>query len=128
MVLDFLVVLMTKNLSKQVCFYKDMLGLELIFDNRDAIGLGKDKRIFIVLREDKSENSHHLSEHKGPQIMTFKCQGDVDSYIEKIRRSGFNVRDTLKLPEYNTHYLFIEDYDGNEICLDFKLTVNQGLL
>jgi len=101
-----------------------MLELELIFDNQDAIGLGKDKRIFIVLREDKSEKSHHLSEHKGPQIMTFKCQGDVDLYIKKIRRSGFNVRDTLKLPEYNTHYLFVEDYDGNEICLDFKLTVN----
>ena len=121
MILDFLVVLMTKNLSSQLQFYKNVLDLELIFDNQDTIGFGKNNRIFLVLREDKSEDSHHLSEHKGPQIITFKCQGNVDEYIEKIKASGFKVRDTLKLPKYNAHYLFIEDFDGNEICLDFPL-------
>lgn len=125
MILDFLVVLMTKNLSKQVHFYKDILDLELLFDNQDTIGLGKGKRIFIVLREDKSEKSHHLSEHKGPQIITFKCQGEIDQYIEKIKSSGFKIRDTLKLPKYNIHYLFIEDFDSNEVCLDFPLNNNQ---
>ena len=93
MILTFLVVLMTKNLSRQVHFYKDILDLELIFDNQDTVGLGKDKRVFIVLREDNSEKSHHLSEHKGPQIITFKCQGDIDQYIKKIKNSGFKVRD-----------------------------------
>jgi catechol-2,3-dioxygenase len=121
MILDLLVVLMTQNLSRQVHFYKNILDLELIFDNQDTVGLGKNKRLFIVLREDTSENSHHSLEHKGPQIITFKCQGDVEQYIEKIKKSGFRVRDTLKLPKHNAHYLFIEDYDGNEICLDFPL-------
>jgi catechol 2,3-dioxygenase-like lactoylglutathione lyase family enzyme len=121
MILDFLVVLMTKNLSKQIDFYKDLLGLDLIFDNQSTIGLGKDNRLFIVLREDQAEESHHSAEHKGPQIITFKCQGNANQHIEKISRSGFMVRDAVKLPEYNTHYLFIEDYDGNEICLDFPL-------
>lgn len=121
MIFDFLVVLMTTNLSKQVQFYKDVLDLELIFDNQDTIGLGKNSRIFLVLREDKSEDSHHLSEHKGPQIITFKCKGDINEYIEKIKASGFKVRDTLKLPKHGTHYLFIEDFDGNEVCLDFPL-------
>lgn len=122
MILDFLVVLMTKNLSNQVQFYKDVLDLELTFDNQDTVGLGKNNRLFIVLREDKTKDSHHLSEHKGPQIITFKCQGNIDQYIEKIKKSGFKVRDTVKIPIHNTHYLFIEDYDGNEICLDFPLT------
>lgn len=121
MILDFLFVLMTKNLSNQVQFYKNVLDLELIFDNQDTIGFGKNNRLFLVLREDKSENSHHLSEHKGPQIITFKCQGDINEYIEKIKGSGFKVRDMLELPKHNTHYLFVEDFDGNEICLDFPL-------
>ena len=118
---DFLVVLMTKNLSKQGSFYKDVLGLDLMFESKDTIGVGKDGRLFIVIREDKSEESHHLSEHKGPQIITFKCQGDINHYADKITGSGFKVRDTLKVPQYKTEYLFIEDYDGNEICLDFPL-------
>lgn len=122
MILDFLVVLMTKNLSNQVQFYKDILDLELTFDNQDTVGLGKNNRLFIVLREDKTKDSHHLSDHKGPQIITLKCQGDIVQYIEKIKKSGFKVRDTVKIPIHNTHYLFIEDYDGNEICLDFPLT------
>lgn len=121
MILDLLIVLMTKNLSNQVRFYKDILELELIFDNQDTIGLGKSGRLFIVLREDRTKGSHHLAEHKGPQIITFKCQGNIDFYIQKIKNSGFKVRDTLKLPEHNNHYLFVEDYDGNEICLDFPL-------
>lgn len=121
MIIDFLVILLTKNLSKQINFYKDILDLELIFDNQDTVGFGKNKRLFFVLREDASEESHHLSEHKGPQIITFKCQGDIEQYIAKIKNSGFKVRDALKLPEQNTHYLFIEDYDCNEICLDFPL-------
>ena len=109
MILDFLIILMTKNMSRQVSFYKDVLDLELIFDNQDTVGLGKNKRLFVVLREDKSEESHHLSEHKGPLIIAFKCQGDIDQYIGKIKQSGFRVRDTLKLLEHNAHYLFVED-------------------
>tara|TARA_R110000868_G_C10820143_1_gene758568 strand:+ start:593 stop:967 length:375 start_codon:yes stop_codon:yes gene_type:complete len=121
MILDFLVVLMTNNLTSQLLFYKGVLDLELIFDNKDTIGLGKNNRIFLVLKEDKSEDSHHLSEHKGPQIITFKCKGNINEYIKKIKASGFNVRDTLELPKHNMHYLFVEDFDGNEICLDFPL-------
>lgn len=121
-ILDFLVVLMTKNLANQVHFYRDILDLEITFDNQDAVGLGKNNQLYIVLREDKSNKSHHLSEHKGPQIITFKCRGGIVQYIEKIKKSGFKVRDTVKLPTNNTHYLFAEDYDGNEICLHFALT------
>ena len=120
MILDFLVVILTKHLSEQLSFYKDILGLELIFDNQDGCGFGKDERLFIVLKKDTSEDSHHLAEHKGPQIITFKCNGNINQCIKKFRtqdlkHSGFKVRDTLELPEHNTHYLFIEDYDGNEI-------------
>lgn len=73
-------------------------------------------------REDKTKDSRHLSDYKGPQIITLKCQGDIVQCIEKIKKLGFKVRDTVKIPIHNTHYLFIEDYDGNEICLDFPLT------
>lgn len=121
MISDFLVVLMTKNLTEQLQFYKDLLDLNLIFDNKDTVGLGKDNRLFIVLREDISENSHHLSDQKGPQIITFKCQGDIEQYSNTIKQAGFKIRDKLLLPEYKVQYLFVEDFDGNEICLDFPL-------
>jgi len=121
MILDFLVILLTKHIPEQIGFYKDMLGLELLFENKDNYGFGKDKRLFIILKKDTSEDSHHLTEHKGPQIISFKCNGNLDQYIKKIQAAGFKVRDTLKLPEYNAHYLFIEDFDGNEICLDFTI-------
>ncbi len=119
MIVDFLVVLMTEHLSKQVQLYKNVLELELIFDNQDTIGLGKNNRLFLVLRQGKSENSHHLSENKGPQILTFKCEGDINQCIETMKDAGVKIRDTLKLPSHGNHYVFIEDFDGNEICLDF---------
>lgn len=119
MVVDFLVVIMTKHLQEQLKFYQDALKLEQIFNRQETVGLGKAKRLFLVLREDKNKNSHHLTEQKGPQLLTFKCRGKVDDYIARIRNLGYKIRDTLQLPEHNTHYLFIEDYDGNEICLDF---------
>lgn len=121
MIHDFLVVLMTNHISDQVRFYHEVLGLELIFDNQDTAGLGKNDKLYIVLREDKSKNSHYLTDQKGPQIITFKCQGDINQYIDKISGLGFKIRDTLALFEHNSHYLFIEDADGNEICLDFKI-------
>lgn len=121
MILDFLVVLLTKHFCEQMSFYKNILELDLIFENQDSCGFGKNNRIFIVLKKDASDDSHHLTEHKGPQIITFKCKGNIDEYMNKIQNSGFKVRDTLELPEHHIHYLFIEDFDGNEICLDFKL-------
>jgi len=106
----------------QAEFYKNVLGLDELFDNQNSMGLGKNGNLFIVLREDKSESSHHLTEHKGPQILTFKCEGSLEQTLEKIKTTGFKIRDTLKLPTYNRHYLFIEDFDSNEICLDFPLS------
>lgn len=122
MISDFLVVLMTTNLVEQVKFYKDLLQLELIFDNKDTIGLGKNGRIFIVLREDKAEDSHHLTKQKGPQIITFKCQGKLEQFNDVVKQAGYKVRDKLTIAEHNVQYLFIEDFDANEVCLDFPLS------
>ncbi len=116
---DFLIVLMTKNLREQLKFYKDFLQLDHIFDNGDTQGLGRNGRLFIVLREDNSSDSHHLSHHKGPQIITFKCEGDLTEVSSNVEQAGYKVRDKLILPEYQIQYLFIEDFDANEICLDF---------
>ena len=121
MIQDFLIVLMTNNLPQQRHFYNDILGLDLLFDNTDTVGLGKQSQLFIVLREDNAKDSHHRSEQKGPQIMTFKCKGDIHDYAKKVSTSGFKVRDRLAIPEQRSQYLFIEDYDGNEICLDCPL-------
>lgn len=114
---------MTKNLGNQLDFYQDTLNLDLFFNRKDTIGLGKNQQLIIILQKEPSENSHHLSnnsENKGHGILTFKCEGDLDAYAEQIKKNGFKIRGTLKLPEKNIDYLFVEDYDGNEICLDFS--------
>lgn len=121
MISEFLLVLMTKNIEKQASFYKNVLELDLLFKHNGTCGFGKNKQVFIILRNDTAEISHHLADHKGPQIINFKCQGDADHYSSKIKQAGFKIRDTLKLPEHSIHYLFTEDYDGNEICLSFDL-------
>jgi catechol-2,3-dioxygenase len=120
MITNFTLVLMTKNLLQQTSFYKDILNLELIFSKKNMIGLGMNKRLFIVLQEEQSENSHHLSENKGHIIISFQCDGDIKTYKERIKEHGFKIRNTLHIIEQNIHYLFAEDYDGNEICLDFS--------
>lgn len=120
MISDFFLVLVTKHVRKQLKFYKDLLQLELLFDNKDTIGVGKNGRLFIVLREDDTEESHHLTTQKGPQIITFKCEGNIEHYRRAVTQAGFKVRDELILPEHKIQYLFIEDYDGNEICLNFS--------
>lgn len=119
MIYDFLVVLMTKNLNRQLGFYRDFLGLEQHFDNGDTIGLGKQNRLFLALREDKDEDSHHLTTQKGPKLLTFRCEGLIEPYREKVDQAGYTVRDKLSLPDYDVEYLFIEDVEGNEICLEF---------
>jgi catechol-2,3-dioxygenase len=119
MIKGFLVVLMTTNIGNQLKFYKDILGLDIISEHADTIGLGKNGSLYLVLRDDHEHDSHHLTEHKGPQIITFKCEGDLNISMEKIRSAGFKIRDNLRLPEYNSHYLFVEDADHNEVCLDF---------
>lgn len=122
MITDFVVVLLTKNLPQQLTFYQQVLGLAQLFDNHDkhrTVGIGKEGRLFLVLREDVEENSHHLTEQKGPQILTFKCQGNVAETREKISAAGFKIRHTVELLQYHSTYLFIEDFDGNELCLDF---------
>lgn len=127
MIFDFIVVLMTKNLAGQCDFYQNTLGLEMIFNNGNNIGLGSNDRAFIILKEDTSRDSHHLPENKGSQIITFKCNGDILQYIHKIKVAGFKIRDTLELNEYNLSYLFIEDFDHNEICLEIS-SVNGAFL
>jgi hypothetical protein len=121
MISDLFVVVLTKQLSNQLKFYQGTLGLDLIYNNNGAIGLGKDGRVFIILRRDNSKDSHHLTVQKGPQIISFQCKGNANSYIDKIKKSGCTIRDILKLPEYKTLCLFIEDFDKNEICLAFNL-------
>ena len=43
--------IVTRNLSKQLNFYQNILELELLFNNHNTVSLGKDKRLFLVLRE-----------------------------------------------------------------------------
>ncbi len=122
MITDFLVVIMTRQLKGQLSFYQNLLDLDIVFDNGDTLGLGRGEQLYVVLREDNTADSHHLADHKGPQILTFKCDDTIENMVAKLETQNFKVRTRLPLPDYDCEYLFVEDFDGNEICLDFVLT------
>ena len=46
MIIDFFVVIVTKNLVEQVKFYKDFLKLSIIFKHDRSIGLGKNGQVY----------------------------------------------------------------------------------
>lgn len=117
---DCYVILMTKKFTEQRQFYQNIIGLEVHFEMHDAIGLGRDRKIFLLLKKDLSEDSHHLSKHKGASIITFKVAGTIDEWRNKMVLNQLKIRDQLLLPEYQSGFLFVEDYEGNEICLVFS--------
>jgi len=121
MIKSFCVVLVTKNLEQQLTFYKDIIGLEEFFNQDNTIGLGYDNRLHIVLRAEYNPNSHHQQENKGPIIITFQVEEESkDLIMSRLVKEGHTIRDTLALPQYDSEYIFIEDVDGNELCLDVK--------
>ena len=121
MITSFMLVLMTKNLEEQIAFYHGTIGLDLVFHHLDSAGLGQHDQLYVILRKDTSANSHHLTEQKGPQIITFQCQGDLKRFSEKIKNAGYKIRNKLLLEEQDLEYLFVEDFDGNEVCFGFGI-------
>lgn len=119
MIKSFCIVLVTKNLETQSSFYKDVLGLEELFHHDNTIGLGYENKLYIVLKAEYDPNSHHEHENKGLIIITFQIdEKGKELVLNRLLSGGHKIRDTLILPQYNSEYIFIEDVDGNELCLD----------
>lgn len=115
MLKSFIAVLVTRKLREQFNFYQQALGLELLFDNNDTLGLGLNGQLLIVLRKETNANSHHEQENKGPIILTFQFPPtDKTDLLDKLDSLGVKLRG-----QHQKIYYFIEDYDGNELCLDF---------
>lgn len=115
------IVLMTKNIPSQLKFYKDTLELKIIFESENAIGLGLQDQLYLILRKDSEPQSHHDSKYKGPIILTFKFSSkNQPQLMQRIKNEGYVRRGSTLLPEYQSEYHFIEDADGNEICLHFQ--------
>ena len=124
MIKSFCVVLVTKNLEHQFSFYKDVIGLQEFYNQDNTIGLGSDGRLHIVLKAEYNPDSHHQQENKGPIIITFQVEQEGKELIlSRLIKGGHIIRDTLSLPQYGSEYIFIEDVDGNELCLDVRSTV-----
>ncbi|WP_367606754.1 VOC family protein [Legionella sp. W05-934-2] len=121
MIKAFCAVLVTKNFKEQLTFYKEVIGLTEFFNQDNTAGLGVNNQLHIVLRIEDNPESHHLKENKGPIILTFQINsGDRDALLSRIENGGYKIRDKLELPNYGSEYIFIEDFDGNELCLDVK--------
>ncbi|RUR14898.1 VOC family protein [Legionella sp. km535] len=121
MIQSFCAVLITNNLDKQKTFYKEVIGLNELFHHDNTVGLGVEDRLYIVLRVEDNPESHHKQENKGPVIITFPVDSQSKEMImSRIENGGYKHRDTLTLSQYGSEYIFIEDADGNELCLDVR--------
>src|SRR3990167_9511794 len=93
---DMYVILMTPHLKEQLLFYQNVLGLEQIFFEEEAVGLGKQGRLLLILRaHDVNEQDHPSTAYKGPQLLTFSFDGAMENYEDKIKAYQVVVRDTL---------------------------------
>lgn len=122
MIHDLQLVIMTKNIEGQLKFYKSFLGLNVLFQEENAVGLGINEKLHVILRQDTQEQSHHLDEQKGPVIMTFSVDDEyaLSDFKNLIHMSQYKLRNELIIEEYSVYYLFIEDHDQNEVCLSFN--------
>lgn len=99
-------------------FYSEVLGLKTIFDEDDTIGLGIDDRLCVMLRLEDNPASHHQQENKGPVIISFGvCKGKADDLFRRMDRHNIKRRGEVKVESISKTLYFIEDPDGNEVCL-----------
>lgn len=120
MIESFCIVLVTKNLTDQTEFYTNVLDLKQLFEYDDTIGLGIGDNLCVVLRYEDTSDSHHEQENKGPIIITFRTSTDnKDKIMNRVKTGGYKIRSMVELPDYGSEYHFVEDADGNEVCLDF---------
>jgi len=77
--------------------------------------------LHIVLKAEYNPDSNHQQENKGHIIITFQVEQEVKELIlSRLIKEGHKIRDTLSLPQHGSEYIFIEDIDGNELCLDVR--------
>lgn len=88
--------------------YTEVLGLKELFNHEQAIGLGNQDQLYIVLRQETNVNSHHQQENKGPIILTFQVAfEDKNSILTRVTQGGYVVRNSLQIKEHNIDYVFI---------------------
>lgn len=116
MVLDFYAVLETQNMQKQIDFYRNLLGLDVIFSDEKSVGLGLYDELYLVLR--KRKKGLYFSNSSCPQYLAFKCQEDQKSIEFEVRRHGYKVVKSCTSSDCDMGCLLIEDFDGNKVCLD----------
>lgn len=113
-------VLVTKNLQAQRDFYRDILSLEVNFENDEVVTLGREDVLELVIRKDQEGESHHRldADNKGPFIPTFRFEMSAKEIEKKLPKGSYRGKYVDKYGE--STFLFIEDADKNEICLDCK--------
>lgn len=119
MIEDCIIVIMTNNISSQLKFYEEFIGLKVVFNRVSEIGLGLHDRLIMIIKQGVSDDTHHSPLHKGPILISFKCLISIDECKNNLIRLNMKVRGERDIPEHGVHYLFIEDPDGNELCLRF---------
>lgn len=119
MVLDFYTVLETSNISKQLDFYRNFLGLDLIFTSEKVVGLGLYDELYLILREGKREKRLNSLNSDIPPTLVFKCQENQKELEFEVRRHGYKIVESCTpSSRCGADCLLIEDIDGNKVCLN----------
>jgi hypothetical protein len=116
--LNFTIV--TTDLDNLIPFYRDILKIPMKNYIKNKVAIFRLNGMQFQIYEQKSPYSHHKKDddNKGTVVIGFSVSGPLESIREELKSKDVKIRsEIIKDQNSPIDMLFIEDFDGNEICL-----------
>jgi catechol 2,3-dioxygenase-like lactoylglutathione lyase family enzyme len=98
------------DIEKALGFYRDQLGLEVVFRNGDPTG-------FVILKRDGAEvhlsldRTHRATDHNVAHLLV----ENVDVLYGRMRQSGARIVKDIRNKAFGLRAFVVEDIDGNRL-------------
>ena len=115
------IALEVSDIRRAVSFYRDMIGLPLLFEVPPSMAFFDCDGIRLMLQEQKGEISPSHS------IIYFKVDEIVLTYETLEKRGVTFLRGpqlTAKMPDHELWMAFFEDFDGNRFALMSEISTS----
>lgn len=107
--------IVTDNLERAMSFYRNVLRIPLSHYIENIVAIFDSKGFQFQIYQEHDKNNHHInSDSKGRIIIGFNVLQPLDGIKKSLKKQNVKIRDHIYVP---IEMLFIEDYDGNEVCL-----------
>ena len=103
------------DVSKSVAFYRDVLGMQLLFEMPPKMAFFQNGSVRLMLSLPESEEYDHRS-----SIVYYKVD-DIHASVETLKAKGVSFRDEphmiAKMPDHELWMAFFVDVDDNILAL-----------